>query len=42
MPHPDDAARIRTAFEAVERGEGVLSAEKSAEFLQPYFAASTK
>ena len=39
VPHPDDALRIRAAFEAVERGEGVLSAEESAEFLQPFLAA---
>lgn len=39
VPHPDDALRIRAAFEAVERGEGVLSAEESAAFLQPFLAA---
>jgi hypothetical protein len=33
VPHPDDAADVRAAFESVDRGE-VLSAEESAAYLQ--------
>ena len=33
VPHPDDAADVREAFDAVERGE-LLSVEESAAYLQ--------
>ena len=33
VPHPDDAAEVQAAFEAVERGE-LLSAEESAAYVR--------
>jgi hypothetical protein len=33
VPHPDDEADVREAFEAIDRGE-VLSAEESAAYLR--------